>query len=71
MIADIRLDRPRARPRLKRKYSQGIDPEEPRAVSNDERQAILAVWYINSRFVASHTLCILIFREPLDMSRSS
>ncbi|KAL2808906.1 hypothetical protein BJX63DRAFT_407635 [Aspergillus granulosus] len=48
MIADMRLDRPPARPPLRKKYPQGIDPEEPRAMSNDERRAILAVWYINS-----------------------
>ncbi|KAL3488949.1 hypothetical protein BJX62DRAFT_239533 [Aspergillus germanicus] len=48
IIADMRLDRPRARPRLRRRHPRGIDPEEPREMSNDERRAILAVWYINS-----------------------
>ncbi|KAH7320675.1 hypothetical protein B0I35DRAFT_459447 [Stachybotrys elegans] len=48
MIADMRLDRPRAALPPRKKYPQGIDPEEPRAMSNDERRAILAVWYINS-----------------------
>jgi hypothetical protein len=53
MVADMRLDRPRARPPLRKRYPRGINPEEPRAMSNDERRAILAVWYINSRFGAS------------------
>ncbi|KAL3477188.1 hypothetical protein BJX99DRAFT_226520 [Aspergillus californicus] len=51
MIADMRLDRPRARPL--RKYPHGIDPEEPRAMSNDERRALLAVWYINSSWAVA------------------
>jgi hypothetical protein len=53
MIANIRLDRPRVRPRLRRKHPQWIDLVEPRAMSNDERRAIPAVWYINSMFMAS------------------
>ena len=52
MIADMRLDRPRDRPAFRNKGIQGIDPEEPRAMSNDERRAVLAVWYLNSRFEA-------------------
>lgn len=52
MIVDMRLDRPRDRPALRNKGLQGIDPEEPRAMLNDERRAVLAVWYLNSRFVA-------------------
>ncbi|SPO06808.1 uncharacterized protein DNG_09502 [Cephalotrichum gorgonifer] len=46
----MRLDRPRGRPALRNKGLQGVDPEEPRAMSNDERRAILAVWYLNSSF---------------------
>ncbi|KAL4923642.1 uncharacterized protein BDV17DRAFT_234522 [Aspergillus undulatus] len=53
MIADMRLDRPRARQPLRKKYPQGIVPEEPRAMSNDERRAILAVWYIDSSSAAA------------------
>lgn len=53
MIADMRLDRPRTRAPSKKCIS-GIDPEEPRAILNDERRAILAAWYINSRFVAPY-----------------
>lgn len=52
MIVDMRLDRPRDRPALRNKSLQGIDPEEPRAMLNDERRAVLAVWYLNSRFAA-------------------
>ncbi|KAL2783518.1 hypothetical protein BJX66DRAFT_318409 [Aspergillus keveii] len=48
MVADMRLDRPRARELSRKRYLRGIDPEEPREMSNDERRAILAVWYINS-----------------------
>lgn len=55
MIADMRLDRPRGRPALGNNGLQGIDPEEPRAMSNDERRAVLAVWYLNSRFVALYS----------------
>jgi hypothetical protein len=55
MVADMRLDRPRSRPAFRSEGLQGIDPEEPRAMSNDERRAILAVWYLNSRFVALYT----------------
>jgi hypothetical protein len=51
MLADMRLDRPRAKLPSRKKYPHGIDPEEPKAISNDERRAILAVWYICSRFV--------------------
>lgn len=51
MIVDMRLDRPRDRPPPRNKGIQGIDPEEPEAMSNDERRAILAVWYLSSRFV--------------------
>lgn len=54
MIVDMRLDMPRDKSLLKNKGPQGIDPEEPRAMSNDERRAVLAVWYLNSRFVALH-----------------
>ncbi|KAI9154853.1 Transcription factor himD [Paramyrothecium foliicola] len=50
MIADMRLDRPRDNPGLRNKSLQGIDPEEPRAMLNDERRAVLAVWYLNSSF---------------------
>jgi hypothetical protein len=56
MVADMRLDRPRARELSRKRYLRGIDPEEPREMSNDERRAILVVWYINSRFVASHPI---------------
>ncbi|KAL3450209.1 hypothetical protein BJX65DRAFT_271605 [Aspergillus insuetus] len=53
MVTDMRLDRPRARPPLRKRYPRGIDPEEPRAMSNDERRAILAVWYINSSYAVA------------------
>lgn len=53
IIADMRLDRPPRSSALRNKGLQGIDPEEPRATSNDERRTVLAVWYLNSRFVAS------------------
>ncbi|KEZ45802.1 hypothetical protein SAPIO_CDS1616 [Scedosporium apiospermum] len=53
MIVDMRLDRPRSRPAFRNKGLQGIDPEEPRATSNDERRAILAVWYLNSSFAVA------------------
>lgn len=56
MIADMRLDRPRARPPSRNIRIRGLDPEEPKAVSNDEKRAILAVWYINSRLVAPYRL---------------
>ena len=51
IIADMKLDRPRRSPALANKGLQGIDPAEPRAMSNDERRAVLAVWYLDSRFV--------------------
>lgn len=51
MVADMRLDRAPGGPALRNKGPQGIDPEVPRAMLNDERRAILAVWYLNSRFV--------------------
>ncbi|KAK7428872.1 hypothetical protein QQZ08_004642 [Neonectria magnoliae] len=54
MIVDMRLDRPRDRPALRNTSLQGIDPEEPRAMSNDERRAVLAVWYLNSRHFTQH-----------------
>lgn len=54
MIADMKLDRPRSKPALRSKNLQGLDPEEPRSMSNDERRAVLAVWYLNSRFVAPY-----------------
>jgi hypothetical protein len=56
MIADMRLDRPPSRPVLANRGIRGIDPEEPRAMLNDERRAVLAVWYLNSRFVVSRIL---------------
>lgn len=59
MIVDMRLDRPRARPALRNRGLQGIDPEEPRAMSNDEKRAVLAVWYLNSRFAAPPISCRL------------
>jgi hypothetical protein len=55
LIADMRLDRPRARPPPRKKHPEGMNPEEPRAMLNDERRAILAVWYINSWFVSFTT----------------
>ncbi|KAK7413663.1 hypothetical protein QQX98_007445 [Neonectria punicea] len=51
MIVDMRLDRPRGKPANQR--LQGIDPEEPRAMLNDERRAVLAVWYLNSSFAVA------------------
>jgi hypothetical protein len=51
MIIDMRLDKARTKPLLRNARLRGIDPDEPEAVSNDEKRAILAVWYINSRFV--------------------
>lgn len=67
MIADMRLDRPRDRLPLRKKYSQGIDPEDPRPMLNDERRAILAVWYINSRFVTSpYPMNLLTYRIVAD-----
>lgn len=57
MVADMRLDRPRTRPQLRKKGPQGIEPDEPKDMTNDERRAILAVWYLNSRYVQiSHRL---------------
>lgn len=61
MIADMRLDRPWTRPASRNKCPRGIDPEQPREMSNDERRAILAVWYINSRFVAQ---CLAGYATP-------
>lgn len=52
MIAEMRLDRPRGRPALRNKSLPGIDPDEPRPMSNDERRAVLGVWYLSSRSVA-------------------
>ncbi|KAK0392250.1 hypothetical protein NLU13_1746 [Sarocladium strictum] len=48
LIADMRLDRPTARPPTRKGHPRGMNPEEPRAMLNDERRAILAVWYMNS-----------------------
>lgn len=48
MLADLRLDQPRRKPTSTSKGLQGIDPEEPRAMLNDERRAVLGVWYLDS-----------------------
>ncbi|KAH8168502.1 Winged helix-turn-helix transcription repressor DNA-binding protein [Sarocladium implicatum] len=53
MIADMRLDKPRTRPQLRRKGPLGIEPDEPKAMTHDERRAILAVWYIHSSYAVS------------------
>lgn len=57
MIAGMGLDRPRGKPAFKNKGLKGVDPEEPRAMSNDERRAALAVWYLNSRFAIPYPAC--------------
>jgi len=48
MLSDMRLDQPRRKPTPTSKGLQGIDPEEPRAMLNDERRAVLGVWYLDS-----------------------
>ncbi|KPM46317.1 hypothetical protein AK830_g26 [Neonectria ditissima] len=53
MIAEMRLDRPRGRPALRNESLRGIDPEAPKEMSNDERRAVLAVWYLNSSFAVA------------------
>lgn len=64
MIADLKLDRPQARPIQRYQNLQGIDPELPRAMSNDERRAVLGVWYLNSKFVTPYP-CSLPRPRPL------
>lgn len=51
LLADLKLDMPRSRPVSKNRQIQGLDPEQPHAMTHDEERAILAVWYLNSRSV--------------------
>lgn len=49
MIEDLDLDR---RPKLHDDFrSLAMDPEGPKRMTNDERRAVVGVWYMSSKFV--------------------
>jgi hypothetical protein len=50
MIGDMGLDR-RIKPRQNATYL-AMDPEEPRAMTNEERRVLVGAWYMGSKWVS-------------------